>query len=118
MRQAGVLAAAGSYALDHHVDRLRDDHALASHLASGLQAISGLVVEQPHSNIVFVDLVGAARERASGLLPYLKSHDVLTSHAESSGLYRLRFVTHLDVDRAGIDRAVGLMRKFFAGTTH
>ena len=118
MRQAGVLAAAGSYALDHHVDRLRDDHALASHLAAGLQTISGLVVEQPHSNIVFVNLVGAMRERASGLLPYLKGHDVLTSHAESSGVYRLRFVTHLDVDRVGVDRVVALMREFFANPNH
>ena len=71
------------------------------------------MVEQPHSNIVFVDLVGAARERADGLLPFLKSHDVLTS-----GLYRLRFVTHLDVDGAGIDRAVDLMREFFANPSH
>ena len=114
MRQAGVLAAAGSYALDHHIDRLGDDHALATHLAAGLQSTEGLVVEQPHSNIVFVVLVGAARERAGGLLSYLKSHGVLTSHAESSGSYRLRFVTHLDVDRAGVDRAVALMRSYFA----
>src|SRR3954466_15774600 len=68
MRQAGILAAAASYALDHHVDRLAEDHALAQRLAQGLAGIEGLQVEAPHTNIVFVDLVGAARERSQALL--------------------------------------------------
>lgn len=109
MRQAGVLAAAGTYALDHHVARLADDHALAQRLADGLQGLPGVVVEPPQSNMVFVDLAGPAKALAAELLPYLAAHGVLTT-----GLYRLRFVTHLDVDRAGIDHAVAVLRAYFA----
>jgi threonine aldolase len=108
MRQAGFLAAAGSYALDHQVARLADDHALAQRLADGLQGLAGVLVESPQTNMVFVDLHGPAQARAAELLPYLASHGVL-----ATGLYRLRFVTHLDVDAAGVDRAVALMRTFF-----
>jgi threonine aldolase len=98
MRQAGVLAAAALHALDRHVDRLGDDHALARRLAEGLSGLPGLTVETPQTNMVFADLQG---ERAAGLIEHLKSRGVL-----AIGLYRLRFVTHLDVDVAGIDRAV------------
>jgi threonine aldolase len=108
MRQAGVLAAAAAHSLDHHVDRLADDHALARRLAEGLAGIEGLAVETPHTNIVFVDLTGAARERSGDLLKHLQSQGVL-----ATGLYRLRFVTHLDVDAAGVDRAVTAIRSFF-----
>ena len=110
MRQAGVLAAAASYALDHHVTRLAEDHALAQRLADGLAGIAGLEVEAPQTNIVFVDLVGAAREQSAALLAHLKAQGVLIT-----GLYRLRFVTHLDVDTAGIDHAVAAVRQFFKG---
>jgi threonine aldolase len=109
MRQAGVLAAAGTYALDHHVARLADDHALAQQLASGLQGIEGLQVEPPHTNIVFVDLVGAAKARSADLMPYLEARGIL-----ATGLYRLRFVTHLDVDAVGVDRAIAVIREFFS----
>jgi len=109
MRQAGVLAAAGTYALNHHVARLADDHALAQRLASGLQGVEGLQVEPPHTNIVFVDLVGAAKARSADLMPYLKAHGIL-----ATGLYRLRFVTHLDVDAVGVDRAISVIREFFS----
>ncbi|WP_374667265.1 low-specificity L-threonine aldolase [Ramlibacter sp.] len=108
MRQAGVLAAAASHALDHHVHRLAEDHALARRLADGLQGIEGLAVVPPHTNIVFVDLTGAARERSADLMAHLREQGVL-----ATGLYRLRFVTHLDVDAAGIDRAVAAIRAFF-----
>ena len=108
MRQAGILAAAGSHALDHHLERLADDHALARRLAEGLRGIDGLQVEAPQTNIVFIDLVGAARARSAELLPFLKSHGVL-----ATGLYRLRFVTHMDIDTAGIDRAIGIIQRFF-----
>ncbi|MBC5764123.1 low-specificity L-threonine aldolase [Ramlibacter albus] len=108
MRQAGVLAAAASYALDHHVDRLAQDHANARKLADGLAGIDGLKVEAPETNILFVDLVGDAREKSAALLAHLKSHGVL-----AIGLYRLRFVTHLDVDEQGVDRAIGAIRGFF-----
>lgn len=106
MRQAGVLAAAAMYALDHHVARLADDHALAQTLAKGLQGLPGLTVEQPQTNIVFVDV---APERAQGLLDHLKTRGVL-----ATGLYRLRFVTHLDVDAEGVRRAVAAIKEYLS----
>ncbi|RQP24567.1 low-specificity L-threonine aldolase [Albitalea terrae] len=105
MRQAGVLAAAALHALEHHIDRLADDHALAQRLADGLQGITGVTVEPPQTNMVFVDVAG---EKAQTLLPHLKSCGVL-----ATGLYRLRFVTHLDVDAAGIDHAIRSFRDHF-----
>ncbi|MET0544335.1 MAG: GntG family PLP-dependent aldolase, partial [Variovorax sp.] len=108
MRQAGLLAAAASHALDHHIDRLADDHALAKRLAVGLAGIEGMQVEAPQTNIVFVDLGGAAKARSAELLAHLNEKGVL-----ATGLYRLRFVTHLDVDSTGVDRAVGTIRGFF-----
>ncbi len=106
MRQAGVLAAAALHALDHHVARLAEDHALARRLAEGLHGLPGLTVEAPQTNIVFAELRG---ERAAGLMPHLKSRGVL-----ATGLYQLRFVTHLDVDAAGVDRAVAAVREHLA----
>jgi threonine aldolase len=108
MRQAGLIAAAASHALDHQIDRLADDHALAKRLATGLAGIQGLTVEAPHTNIVFVDLSGAAQSRSAELIAHLNAQGIL-----ATGLYRLRFVTHLDVDAAGIDRAVDAIRAFF-----
>ena len=103
MRQAGMLAAAALHALDHHVERLADDHRLAQRLADGLAAVPGATVEAPQTNIVFVEV---APERAAGLLDHLKTRGVL-----ATGLYRLRFVTHLDVDEAGVDRAIVAVRE-------
>jgi threonine aldolase len=108
MRQAGMLAAAASYALDHQVDRLAEDHVLAQRLAEGLGGIDKLQVEAAQTNMVFADLVGPAREESKALLAHLASHGVL-----ATGLYRLRFATHLDVDAAGVDRAIAAIRQFF-----
>jgi threonine aldolase len=108
MRQSGILAAAALYALEHQVERLALDHALARRLADGLAGIEGLQVEAPQTNIVFVDLNGAARSQAQGLLAHLKEQGI-----QATGLYQLRFVTHLDVDAEGVDRAVGAIREFF-----
>ncbi|MDM0109051.1 low-specificity L-threonine aldolase [Variovorax sp. J22R24] len=108
MRQAGVLAAAASHALEHHVERLAQDHALARRLADGLAGIAELKVEAPQTNLLFVDLAGAARSRSAELLAHLKQNGVL-----ATGLYRLRFATHLDVDAKGIERAIGAIRSFF-----
>ena len=110
MRQAGILAAAGSYALENHLTRLADDHTLAARLATGLAGLPGLVVEPPQTNMVFLDLHHEAKTRAPELLAFLESQGVLTT-----GLYRLRLVTHLNVDAAGIDRAVAAFHAFFAG---
>jgi threonine aldolase len=106
MRQTGLLAAAASHALAHHLERLSDDHALAQRLARGLQGIDGLQVRSAQTNIVFVDV---ADGRGPDLLAFLKAHGVL-----ATGLIGLRFVTHLDVDAAGIDRAVDAIKSFFS----
>ena len=106
MRQTGLLAAAASHALEHHLERLADDHALAQRLAQGLQGIDGLQVRSAQTNIVFVDV---ADGRGPDLLAFLKAHGVL-----ATGLIGLRFVTHLDVDAAGIDRAVDVIKSFFS----
>jgi threonine aldolase len=106
MRQTGLLAAAASHALEHHLGRLADDHALAQRLAQGLQGIDGLQVRSAQTNIVFVDV---ADGRGPDLLAFLKARGVL-----ATGLIGLRFVTHLDVDAAGIDRAVGAVQSFFS----
>jgi threonine aldolase len=108
LRQAGFMAAAASYALDHHVLRLAEDHQLMQHLAQGLSDIPGLHVEAPQTNILFVDLVGEAKAKGAALQSHLKLAGI-----DMTGLYRLRFVTHLDVDRAGIDRAIVAVRQFF-----
>jgi threonine aldolase len=105
MRQSGVLAAAASYALDHHVERLAQDHALAQRLAKGLAGIGALTVRSAQTNIVFVDV---ANGRAPALLAHLEQHGVL-----ATGLIGLRFVTHLDVDEAGIDHALACIHQFF-----
>ena len=115
MRQAGLLAAAASYALDHNVKRLGEDHVNARRLAAGLSGIDGLTFAPPASNILFVDLAPAlvqARTAAKwggehdSLVDELRSRGVL-----ATGLYKLRFVTHLDVDAAGIDRAIAEIRR-------
>jgi threonine aldolase len=103
MRQSGLLAAAALYATEHHIERLVDDHALARRLAEGLAGAPGLTVEPPQTNIVFADVQGP---RAAGLIAHLKSRGVL-----ATGLYRLRFVTHLDVDADGVDRAIAAVRE-------
>ena len=108
MRQAGMLAAAAEHALEHHVERLVQDHLLAQRLARGLAGIEGLQVEAPQTNLVFVDLVGAARPRSAALLEHLAHRGVL-----ATGLYRLRFATHLDVSEQGVDSAVSAIREFF-----
>lgn len=106
LRQAGLLAAAAQHALDHHVDRLAQDHANAQRLAAGLAGTPGLSVRSAQTNIVFLDV---ADGRGPALLDHLKAHGVL-----ATGLIGLRFVTHLDVDEAGIDRALDCIRRFFA----
>lgn len=108
MRQAGVLASAASYALDHHIDRLADDHALMRELYVQLKDIPGLGIEAPQTNILFIDLQEPVRDRAQALVDHLKSRGVMVI-----GLYRIRLVTHLDVDAGGVARAVSAIREFF-----
>ena len=97
MRQAGVLAAAGLYALEHNIARLAEDHANAERLTQGLRE-AGYAVEGPHTNMLFV-----------------MSRPGLAEHLQKSGIQilpgpRLRLVTHLDVDGAGVERAIAAFR--------
>ncbi len=107
MRQSGILAAAGLHALDHHVERLADDHARATALAAGLREIKDLNVQACHTNMVFID-VPAARLRE--LDQHLKDNGV---HASIGYLPSVRLVTHLDIDDAAIERAIEVFARFF-----
>ncbi len=107
LRQAGILAAAGLHALDHHVERLADDHANAARLADGLRAIDGLSVRGPFTNMVFVDVPA---DDTAALAAALRDDGIVATVGPKT-----RFVTHLDVDRAGIDRVVDRIGAFYAG---
>jgi threonine aldolase len=103
MRQAGVIAAAGLYALENNVARLAEDHANAERLAAGLTKL-GLAVEQ-QTNMVFATIPA---ERVAALADHLRKANVLILPGA-----RMRLVTHLDVDAAGIDRALRAFGEFF-----
>lgn len=103
MRQAGVLAAAALYALDHHIDRLKDDHRRARAFRDALADVSGIGFPLPSpTNIVYIEVpdafefIGVLAERNVYALPVGKS--------------RVRFVFHLDVDDTGLDRAVDAVK--------
>ena len=104
LRQAGVLAAAALHALDHHIDRLAIDHANARALAEGLSGLPGIQVQAPQTNIVFVDL--APDRDAAAFVAAARAEGVLFT-----GLYRLRLVTHLDVEEGQIAEAVRCLRR-------
>ncbi len=106
LRQSGLLAAAGLYALDHHVERLADDHARAARLAEGLRGAAGITAVAQHTNMVFID-VDAGRLRA--LDEHLRAHGV---RASIGYLPTVRLVTHLDIDDAAIERAAEVFRAF------
>jgi threonine aldolase len=105
MRQSGVLAAACLYALDHNVDRLADDHENARVLAEGLREL-GVDVLPQETNIVIASVPDPA-----AVIAALAEADVRIS---SAGRGRIRFVTHLDVDRAGVDAALAAFREVLA----
>ena len=102
MRQVGILAAACLHALDHHLVRLADDHRRARSLAAGLREIPGVRVTEPETNIVMIELEHPALELAA-VLAALESRGVKML---GFGPRLIRVVTHLDVDDAGITRAV------------
>lgn len=106
LRQAGLLAAAGSYALDHHVARLADDHARASRLAEGLRDAPCVRVDACHTNMVFIEV---APDRLRALAAHLDARGI---RASIGYLPQVRLVTHLDIDDAGIDRALDAFRSF------
>jgi len=103
MRQAGILAAAGLHALEHHVERLAEDHDNASHLARGLGEL-GLRVEPPQTNILYVDIPAA---HVAPLAEHLLGRGVRASVGAHT-----RLVTHLDVPRPRIDAALEAFRSY------
>jgi threonine aldolase len=109
MRQVGILAAAGLYALEHNVDRLAEDHANAQALAKGLAGL-GLEVDPVHTNMVFVHVPA---DCGDALRRHLAAHGVVSLVHPP----RLRLVTHLDVDAAAIDRAIRVFGTFFQHTS-
>ena len=106
MRQAGLLAAAGLYALEHNVDRLRDDHALAEKLAAGLAEFDALKVQKAATNMVFLEVTGAD---GAAFETFLKERGV----AMHSRYGKQRWVTHLDTGEADVDAALAAVAAFF-----
>ena len=106
MRQAGIVAAACLYALDHHVDRLAEDHANARALARGLAQINGVEVQEPETNLVFFrpDGAGVAGDKMVG---ELRKRGVLLAMMDG----RIRACTHLDVTAAMIEETIGHVRE-------
>ncbi|MFA6045092.1 MAG: GntG family PLP-dependent aldolase [Phycisphaerales bacterium] len=109
MRQSGLLAAAALYAMDHHVSRLAHDHEHARRLAAGLTAINGISLDPDQANhgvetnIVYVDISPKSELTAAAVCERLSQHNVLVL---ATGERRIRAVTHLDVDGAGIEAAI------------
>lgn len=105
MRQVGVLAAACLHALDHHVERLAEDHARARTLADGLRAAPGVTVAPPETNIVIAEL--AAPLEVDAVLEALEARGV---RMVGFGAGRIRAICHLDVDDTGVERAIAAFR--------
>ena len=112
MRQAGVIAAAGAHALDHHVERLKDDHANAAWLASSLLTASRgqLKIDPPQTNILLAEVPAPL---LAAFNAHLKLHGVLVS----ADYGKQRWVTHIDVTRDDVERAAGIVSAFFASNT-
>jgi threonine aldolase len=107
LRQSGILAAAGLYALDHHIERLREDHANAKLLAEGLATIKGVRMDHsvPPTNIIFFDVTETGTSTADFQIKSLQQG------VRFSGMQgRARAVTHLDITRQDIERAVEIVR--------
>ena len=106
MRQAGILAAAGIYALTHHIERLKEDHENALALAKGLASIDGLEIspESVQTNILFVDI----KTDMDRLCSFLKEKGVIIDTSK-----HLRLVTHLDISAKDVDYTIESFKQFF-----
>jgi threonine aldolase len=111
MRQAGIIAAACLYALDHHVDRLAEDHANARLLAEGLAEIPGIRLDPSmvETNIVWFDLDGPLG--AEAVAAALREQGIRIG---GYGQHRMRAVTHLDITRAEIETVLRAVRRLLA----
>jgi len=109
MRQSGILAAAGLYALDHHVERLADDHANAALLSERIREIPGvrLMAPRPETNIVYFDTSG------TGLTAKAVTEALLAENVRMGTSYggMIRAVTHLDVSRDDVEAAAAVLRR-------
>ncbi|WP_296000532.1 low-specificity L-threonine aldolase [Rugamonas sp.] len=105
MRQAGVIAAAGLYALEHNVARLAEDHANAAYFAGELAKVKGITVSTPQTNIFYVDIPADACKGLGDVFALTRIRVSMAPH--------LRIVTHMDASRADIDRAINVFGDFF-----
>jgi threonine aldolase len=105
LRQAGIVAAGGLYALEHNVERLAEDHENARVLAEGLAELPGATIDasKVETNIVIFEV-----EDPAGVITALLADGV---EMTQMGPGRIRAVTHMDVDRAGVERALEVLRK-------
>jgi threonine aldolase len=108
MRQIGVLAAAGLYALDHHIERLADDHDNALRLAEGLAQVASIHVnpDDVQTNMVFMQLPDGA---ADGLRNHFAERGILLG----GGSKKIRLVTHLDVTKDDVALLVREISEYF-----
>ena len=106
MRQSGILAAACLYALEHHYQRLEQDHHHASRLARGLAQIEAIQLQSQATNMVFVQIPQA---HCASLEVWLRARGVLAQILPAT-----RLVTHLDVSAADIDRVLDVIKAYFA----
>jgi threonine aldolase len=111
MRQAGILAAAGLYALEHNIARLTEDHAHAKRLAEALAGLPGVKINPQHveTNIVVFD-ISETRRPADEILAALKAEGLLVVPFSPT---TLRAVTHLDVSREQIEQACAILKRVF-----
>jgi threonine aldolase len=109
MRQAGILAAAGIYALEHNIERLKEDHGNAKRLARKLQQIPAITINPQHvdTNIVIFDMLGH-RLTPAAFVAALKQEGVLINNIGGASF---RAVTHMDVPAEAIDRACDIFAK-------
>ena len=108
MRQAGILAAAGLFALDHNIDRLADDHDLAQHLLAKLSKISAVTVDPKsvETNMVFMQVPAGS---ANPLRQHLAASGILLGGGQTV----VRLVTHLDVRSDAVDRLICALDDFY-----
>lgn len=121
MRQAGMLAAAGIHALEHNIHRMAEDHANARRLAVGLREaaaanrklVGKVEVPDANTNILFIDV---ALEVADAFLAHMHANHILISggpyQSATQQVRRVRWLTHLDVDRTAVERAVSAVMSF------
>ena len=105
MRQAGILAAAGLYALEHNIERLADDHANAARLSRELAQIGQLKVATPQTNIFYIEVPPAAVDALRAHLEQARIRATVGQHT--------RLVTHINISAADIDRVVAAFTAFF-----